>query len=102
MSSVNKLNVKLLREKGEEKYLSKYSTLGKIFLDKQNATDDYYIDGFIDYLYKLSAEMKLPGLKTAGVDKDDFTNICNETDSKNNPVRFTPDNFMQALEERYF
>lgn len=102
ISSANDLNVRLLREDRNLDALEKYVFLGKLFLEKSDGSDDYFIDGFIEYLYKLSEAIKLPGLKSAGVKEQDFREICQETDSKNNPVKLTPEELMEILHKRYF
>jgi alcohol dehydrogenase class IV len=77
-------------------------TLGKLFLDKENAGDDYYIDGFIDYLFELSDKIGLPGLKSAWADASDFPEIIEQTDCKNNPVKLSRENLNEILDKRYF
>ena len=102
MPSANEVNVVALRRSGNKEALSKYTTLGKLFLEKENGNDDYFIDGFIEYLYNLSEQIKLPGLKTAGADENDFETIIKNTECKNNPVKLTPDELLGILQKRYF
>jgi alcohol dehydrogenase class IV len=102
MSSANQVNVRVLREAGGKDALVKYVTLGKLFLDKENAGDDYYIDGFIDYLFELSDKIGLPGLKSAWADASDFPEIIEQTDCKNNPVKLSRENLNEILDKRYF
>ncbi len=102
MPSANEANVTALRRSENKEALAKYSTLGKLFLEKENGNDDYFIDGFTEYLYSLSEQIKLPGLKTAGADENDFETIIKNTECKNNPVKLTPDELLVILQKRYF
>jgi len=102
MPSANDLNVKLLRKVNNQEALAKYLSLGRLFLEIKEGSDDYFIDGFIEYLYQLSDEIKLPGLKSAGVKQDDLEAICQETECKNNPVKLTSEDLMEILHKKYF
>jgi alcohol dehydrogenase class IV len=102
MPSANEVNVRVLRKNSNADALRKYATLGRLFLDRKEGSDDFFIDGFIDQLYSLSEEIKLPGLKTAGADKNDFDLIVKNTECKNNPVKLTYEDLMEILQKRYF
>ncbi len=102
MSSANGINVRQLRKQKNVISLKKYVVLGKLFLDTERKSDDYYIDGFVEYLYRLSEDIKLPGLKSTGADESDFSAICHETDCKNNPVKLSSDDLLEILQQRYF
>jgi alcohol dehydrogenase class IV len=102
MASANDVNVRMLRKEENAAVLEKYLLLGKLFLDKKEGSDDFFIDGFIDYLYRISEELKLPGLKSAGVKENEFKEICKETDCKNNPVKLSSDELLEILQKRYF
>jgi len=101
MPSANEVNVRILRKNNASGFLAKYATIGRLFLDKKDGSDNYFIDGLIDYIYQLSEELKLPGLKSAGVKQDDFEAICQDTDCKNNPVKLTTEELMEILAKRY-
>jgi alcohol dehydrogenase class IV len=102
MASANEISVRLLRSDNSEEVLEKYATLGRLFLDKKEGSNDYFIDGFIDYLYGLSENLKLPGLKSSGADENDFEDIVNNTECKNNPVKLSHDDLLEILQKRYF
>ena len=102
MAPANEINIKLLRKEKNSLVLSKYVTLGKLFLAGKEGGDEYFIDGFIDYLYALSEEIKLPGLKSSGADDNDFPEIVKNTDGKNNPVKLSNDDLLEILLKRYF
>ncbi len=40
--------------------MNKYLKLGRLFTDADGKQEDYYIDGFIEYLRRLSDELNLP------------------------------------------
>lgn len=102
MPSANEINVRVLRKSSNADSLMKYATLGRLFLEKDEGSDDYFIDGFTEYLYNLSEELKLPGLKTAGTDEADFDFIIKNTECKNNPVKLSEEELLGILRERYF
>ena len=88
MAKANEINVRELRKKpADGTALNKYAMLGKVFLDENGKTDDYYIDSFIDHLYKLNDELKLAGFEKFGVKSADIGLICSVTENKNNPVK---------------
>ncbi len=98
MSKSNELNVRELRKSGSNiSALKKYSLLGKLFVDESGKTENYYIDGFIQYLYKLSNELGLTGLKSFKIEKKDIEVICSKTELKNNPVVLTSENLQEII-----
>jgi alcohol dehydrogenase class IV len=102
MSAANDINVRALRKYKVLSALEKYRILGKLFLEQKEGSDDYFIDGFIDYLYWLSQEIHLPGLKTAGADESDFESVIKYTECKNNPVKLSNEELLEILQKRYF
>jgi alcohol dehydrogenase class IV len=102
MASSNEVTVARLRQKrNNDKALEKYTLLGRLFLDEENRSDDYYIDGFIDYLNRLTGEMKLPGLKESGIMESDIREISLITEGKNNPVALSPEDLTEILYKRF-
>jgi len=102
MATSNEVNVRKLRKTPDaEAALNKYAILGNLFLEENNKSRDYYIDGFIDYLHELTSYMHLLGLKEAGVNKNDIEEICNLTESKNNPVKLGKEELMEILIKRF-
>jgi len=101
MAPANATNVRELRkDPGNLNALKKYARLGKIFLDEEGKSDDYYIDGFIEYLNNLTDELQIPGLKDYGIQEKDVSRICSTTDNKNNPVRLDMEDMTEILERR--
>jgi alcohol dehydrogenase class IV len=102
MAGSNELNMKKLRKGyGNPEGLKKYALLGELFLDEKGKSDDYYIDGFIDYLRLLTDELNLPGLKRYGIRENDLEKICAITECKNNPVKLEASDLMEILLERF-
>ena len=98
MSKSNEINVRELRKYGSNaSALKKYSLLGKLFVDESGKTEDYYIDEFIQYLYKLSNELDLTRLKLFRIEKKDIEMICSKTELKNNPVVLTSENLQEII-----
>ncbi len=101
MGKANEINVRELRKKGENPAaLKKYASLGKLFIGEGTKNDDFYIDGFIDYIRNLTGLLKLPGLRKYGIGKNDLLKICKITDIKNNPVKLEVENLYEILYER--
>ncbi|MBK8881946.1 MAG: iron-containing alcohol dehydrogenase [Bacteroidales bacterium] len=101
MAKTNEINVRELRKMpASMRALNKYSLLGQLFLDEKGKSDDYYIDGFISYLHKLTAALGLPGLKKYCISDDHISAICAITENKNNPVKLTIDDLHEILSSR--
>jgi alcohol dehydrogenase class IV len=101
MASANEINVRELRNKSVNPgALKKYSRLGELFVDETAKTEDYYIDAFIQYLYKLTDDLHLEGLKKFGLNEDDLDLICRNTEIKNNPVRLALEDLTEILFKR--
>ena len=63
-------------------------------------TRDHLHDSFINYLYKLTNDFQLPGLKKYGVDEKSIELICTKTEIKNNPVKLTVADLIEILQKR--
>jgi alcohol dehydrogenase class IV len=100
MAVTNRVNVRELRANPGNNTLKKYAELGKLFLDMEGKNDDYYIDGFIDWLYKLTSDLHLPGLAGSGLEERYIEEICAQTGNKNNPVKLSQENLVEILHER--
>lgn len=101
MAPANEINVRELRKLSENSIpLYKYVTLAKIFITVANKSDDYYIDSFINYLYKLSELFKFPTLNNYDIHKSDIEQICDITEIKNNPVKLSKAELMEILNRR--
>jgi len=102
MASANEINVKEIRKvPSDGTALKKYLTLGELFIDEKGRSDDYYIDGFIQYLYKLTNDFQLPGLSEYGLKLKDIEFICSKTEIKNNPVKLALENLVDILQKRF-
>jgi alcohol dehydrogenase class IV len=102
MASSNDINVRELRKKSTNPAaLKKYALLGELFLESKGKTDSYYIDGFIQYLHKLTYDFKLPGLNKYGIEEKDIELICTNTEVKNNPVKLTLEDLKAIISSRF-
>lgn len=100
MASANAITVKELRKYPNNNSLIKYAFLGKLFLDTERKSDDYYIDGFIQLLQKLTNDFQLPGLRKYGVEDKDVELICKITENKNNPVKLSTGSLIGIINSR--
>ncbi|NLA47887.1 MAG: iron-containing alcohol dehydrogenase [Bacteroidales bacterium] len=103
MAASNEMTVSRLREKsGSQPFLGKYASLARLFLDDAGGkSDDRLIDEFIEYLYELTAELSLPGLRQAGIGEDGLEKIALNTESKNNPVKLETGDLTAILQKRF-
>jgi alcohol dehydrogenase class IV len=98
MAKSNEVNIRELRNADNNPAaLIKYSNLGRLFLNETEKSDDFYIDGFINYLYQLSDELNLKGSAKFGFGKKDIELICLTTETKNNPVSLTQENLNEIV-----
>lgn len=101
MAPANALTVRILRKENTNlSALNKFNRLGRLFLEEENYSDDYYIDGFIHFLEKLSVDLRLPDLKQFGIGKKDAERICGVTEIKNSPVKLNRDDLVEILTGR--
>jgi alcohol dehydrogenase class IV len=100
MASSNEINVRELRKNSNSGALKKYALLGELFLDGKGKTEDYYIDGFIGYLHKLTDDLQLPGLGKFGLEEVDIGLICKLTEIKNNPVKLSLEDLEEIVRSR--
>lgn len=101
MAKANEINVRELRKNsGDHVALKKYAFLGKLLLDESGKSDDYYIDGFIQQLYKLTFDFELPGFKKFGLEEKDIGLISKITEIKNNPVKLALADLEEIISSR--
>ena len=101
MAPANAVTVRILRKnRNNPVALQKYIRLGKLFLKVKGKPDNYYIDGFLDFLQQLGDDLHLPSLSRYGVDKKDVEEICRITELKNNPVKLNNDELAEILNSR--
>jgi alcohol dehydrogenase class IV len=101
MAEANAVTLREIRKSNNNsEALIKYAGLGKLFLDNEGKTDDYYIDGFVDILRNLTFQMQLPRLNRYGIEEKDVEKICRVTELKNNPVKLSLDDLTEIIRER--
>jgi alcohol dehydrogenase class IV len=101
MAPANAITIKELRNSDSNpEALDKYVRLGRLFLDSEGKSDDYYLNGFIEYLVKLSEELQLPRLSRYGIKEEDVEVICRITEMKNNPVKLKYEDLEEIIRSR--
>jgi len=101
MAQANAITVRELRKgKYNREVMDKYIRLGKLFIEDEGKRDEYYIDGFIEYLRKLSDELQLQRLGKYGIMEEDLEPICRITELKNNPVKLNMEHLIEILKIR--
>jgi alcohol dehydrogenase class IV len=101
MAVSNKITVEKLRKNNDSSVaLNKYATLGKLFAETDDKSNEWYIDYFIDHLYAWTDQLNIKKLGKYGIETKHFHGIIAKTDSKANPVKFSSDDFYKVLEER--
>jgi alcohol dehydrogenase class IV len=102
MATSNEITVRESRKKRKNRVvLNKYASLGRLFIGGKGKSDDYYIDGFIQYLHKLTIDLQLPGLNKLGLKEEDIKLICSVTDNKNNPIGLSQDDLIEIISCRF-
>lgn len=71
--------------------LAKYTQLGKVFSARENHSDAYYQDGFIEMLHEMIETLPIGRLSQYGLISDDLKAVAGLCGSKNNPVELTPE-----------
>jgi alcohol dehydrogenase class IV len=98
MAKSNEINIRELRQIGNNpSALKKYAILGELFLNKRGHTDEYYTDSFVSYLYQLTRDLHLTGLRKSGFSEKDIRIICSKTEIKNNPVKLAEEDLAEIL-----
>jgi len=101
MAAANAITIRELRKNHRNHdALRKYVRLGKLFMDSEDKSDEYYVDGFVNFLRDLTYEMQLPGLKSYGIEEKHIKRICQITINKNNPVKLSPEDMAEIIRER--
>jgi len=101
MAPVNKITIRELgNRRGNPDAWEKYVDLGRLFLNTKGKSDDYYIDGLMEYLNELSEEMHLPRLSQYGIKEENIEAICLITEIKNNPVKLSLEDLKDIIRER--
>lgn len=101
MAAANEMNIRELRRTSTNDYvMKKYAFLGRLVSDVEGRGDDFYADGFIDYLYEMTERLALPRLGSYGISSSDIPFICEQVDIKNNPVRLTREHISEIIEKR--
>ncbi len=101
MAEANAVTIRSLRKSNNNpEALKKYASLGRLFLDNEGKSDEYYIDGFVDFLRYLTFQMQLPGLNRYGIEEKDIEKICLVTELKNNPAKLSLDDLTEIIRER--
>jgi alcohol dehydrogenase class IV len=101
MAVSNEVIVSRLRKSEKHPVLSKYASLGRIFLGENDKDEDYLIDGFIDYLRWMTNELHLPRLQETGINIKDLPGIALLTECKNNPVELDYNEILEILMNRF-
>ena len=101
MAVANEINVRELRRRNDNPTaLRKYASLGRLFIDADAKPDDYFIDGFIRFLYEITDRFALPRLSEFGIARDDVGSVCSQTEIKNNPVKLGREELEEILVSR--
>jgi alcohol dehydrogenase class IV len=99
MGITNKVTIRNLRLKNPGHIaLFKYATLGKIFCDDNNRSENYYIDSFIDTINDYNEKFGIKRLSDYGISQNDIHKIIANTGCKNHPVILSDEELTEILE----
>jgi alcohol dehydrogenase class IV len=97
MSATNEITVRKLRARGaEDKTLSKYAVVGKLFSGLSNKPNEYYVDHLLSHIQEMADEMQIPKLSKF-VPSADHARIAAVTENKNNPIPLNYDEILEVL-----
>lgn len=83
----NRITLAKLQKEGEDSAaLHKYARLGKIFSDREKASDRFYQDNFIEMLTGLTELVQPATLSSCGMTSKDVEMVAQKSGCKNNPV----------------
>ncbi|MFC0875415.1 iron-containing alcohol dehydrogenase [Saccharicrinis sp. FJH2] len=99
MAANNKFTVAELRAENKQDALKKYLTVSNIFVDS-NAPTDKKIDLFIEQLYAITEQLRIPTLGGFGITTNDIEKIVAGSGNKNNPVAHSKETMASILRER--
>ncbi|MFB6318255.1 iron-containing alcohol dehydrogenase [Saccharicrinis sp. FJH54] len=99
MAANNKYTVQKLRESGGSEAFLKYKTVADIFIDA-DVPADKKIDLFIEQLYAITEQLRIPSLGEFGITTNDIEKIVAGSGNKNNPVKFDAETMAAILRER--
>jgi alcohol dehydrogenase class IV len=71
-----------------------------LFIDKKGKSDQYYVNGFINYLHTLTHDLNLCKLRNYGLDVNDLEKICAKAENKNNPVKLAVEDLTEIVLRR--
>jgi alcohol dehydrogenase class IV len=98
MAKANEINIRELKKNKENTTaLKKYAIMGKLFVDENGKTDNYYIESFVTYLNRLTQDLNLLGLRYSGYEEKNLDFLCSLTEIKNNPVKLTNEHLSEIL-----
>jgi alcohol dehydrogenase len=100
MAAGNEMTLaKLERIKKEQSHpaLEKYRQLGILFGADPDNEEHLIRQHFIEELYRVTDELKLPPLSDFGVTLDDLERIADDSPNKNNPATLNPDEIRNLL-----
>jgi len=101
MAAANEINVRELRKiSADHPVLKKYANLGRIFSDINAESDDLNTDHFLAFLSMLTDQLKLPRLDAYGFTKENISVVCQQSDTKNNPVRLSAELLSEIIAGR--
>lgn len=102
MATVNRFTVnKLKQELPDHWVLKKYATVGRIFKGLPQVSENDAIEFLLDKLENLTLNLKIPRLKSYGVEKTGLDSIIDQTSLKNHPINLTRQELKLILEERF-
>lgn len=97
MYACNKITVDKLRKKGNSEALKKYVYVGKLFTQKEKASDKYYVDALLGLIKQYTEELHIPSLSSYEFSAATIQRIVAATENKNNPVELNADELTEAL-----
>jgi alcohol dehydrogenase class IV len=101
MGVANETTVQKLKDiSPEHPALKKYATVGKLFSDKIQIKQDYYVYLLMEVIDDYIGNLRIPRLGEYGVTEADMDKIIAKTGNKNNPVELEKEELRSILKAR--
>ena len=99
MAVCNEYTFKKLLDSNDLISLEKYRIVAGLFMNVPNP-DNETVRFFLNWLYEITEQLKIPKLNKYGIEVDDVPKIASMASMKNNPAHFTQNELAEILTAR--
>jgi alcohol dehydrogenase class IV len=101
MGVVNRITIERIKQsKPASDTLKKYVRISRLLTSDPAINDEDALDLLLNFIDRLTLELRIPRLSEYGVTNKDFDSIIAQTTLKNHPVELTAEDFEHILRQR--